>query len=204
MDNDKEDKKDLLRQVITSLVQGNKVALIMRGLSGSGKSTLARDIGDIAERMDYDYYLCSADNYFSDSSSEFGHTHYEFDRELLPRAHNYCLQDWIVNIRFKTDLMILDNTNCEEWEWPNHQLLAEGEGYDCIISPFLGLDSSLVGGQNFKLFEARNVHGVDELEIRKQWDRYKSTQHGNYWPWTKDKVNYAEGAAGVIMSKEDE
>jgi len=144
----------------------NKYLVILRGVSGSGKSTYA---SKLAVRL-YDYmnpprsvYICSADKFFKRPNGT-----YDFNPRLLGEAHEWCFEMVDSQMDFKTQVIILDNTNTRRWEYEKYIELANRRGYivkERIIGKF---DEASV-----KLYASRNQHGVPEESVRKMADRFE-------------------------------
>ena len=95
----------------------HKLLILMRGLPGSGKSTLAENI---AKRTDG--HIVGADQYFMKSGF------YRFEPSQLGDAHDWTkrrAEDWA---RIKSRVLIVDNTNLEDWEMMPYAKLADRFG----------------------------------------------------------------------------
>src|SRR6185369_13094251 len=104
----------------------NKV-YIMRGPSGCGKSTKAKEISS-----KYSFVICSADNFFI--NNETGK--YNFNPQLLKRAHSNCRQDFINALEKNIECVIVDNTNTQFWEAQFYIFTALAYNYEVnIVEP---------------------------------------------------------------------
>ena len=137
--------------------------VIMRGVSGSGKSTKAKELvkEQVVGTMSA---ICSADKFFIDPSSK----KYEFDPRKLGNAHAFCRGQVEAAIELGVDLIIVDNTNTQKWEFKSYIDLAESNGYkytECVVGSLEEKD--------LKLYANRNVHGVPLESIRKMAKRFQ-------------------------------
>lgn len=140
--------------------------IAMRGVSGSGKSTRVKEL--IKEFMEANpdgaTYVCSADNFFVDPASG----KYEFDHKKISSAHVWCKGNANAALSLGTDLVIIDNTHTQTWEWKPYQELAEQFGYDfetCVVGE---LDEA-----SLKEYANRNTHGVPLDAIRRMAKRFE-------------------------------
>lgn len=133
-----------------------KMIVLMRGLPGSGKSVLADYL-----RVHYEGHIVSADNFFVKSG------YYVFDPNQLGYAHEWCqkrAEDWA---SIKSKLIIVDNTNIEDWEMMPYARIAERHGYRLVFAepktPWKYTPSTLA---------KKNSHGVAEKAIEKSLSRF--------------------------------
>lgn len=100
-----------------------KLMVLLRGLPGSGKSVLADHLAKY-----YEGHVVSADSYFTKSGF------YQFDANLLGAAHEWCqkrAEDWA---RINSRLIIVDNTNLEDWEMMPYAHVANRHGYQLVLA----------------------------------------------------------------------
>ena len=91
--------------------------LLVRGIPGTGKSTYARHYVD-----EYDYVHLEADMFFEKDGD------YEFKRELLGQAHEWCKAECHKAMRTGRNIVV-SNTFCTHREmWP-YVTMAELMGY---------------------------------------------------------------------------
>ena len=119
----------------------SKVYLI-RGPSGAGKSTFVKTIHR-------EFVICSADNFFMVAGE------YKFDANLLSRAHNQCMKDFLNALSDQQDVIVVDNTFTKIWELDNYVRAARLRGYDVEI---VELEVKTV--DEIRLCAKRNVHQV--------------------------------------------
>lgn len=158
--------------------------IIMRGLPGSGKDTYIKKYFRYENPI-----VCSADDYFMNNGI------YQFDPRSLTMAHHNCMSLFLRSLAEKKPLIILNNTNCELWEFDNYITAAELAGYEWIIKD--RYDGNCCNEDLAK----RNIHGVPEQAIenmRKRWMRLRKCNNGGIelFPNTsigmKDYLEYLE------------
>lgn len=146
------------------IANSHKKLIIMRGVSGSGKSSLARDI---AEKGGGNIY--GSDDFFDHDGR------YEFDVNLLHRAHEWNQERVKKALRRGESLIIVDNTNTRAWEMAPYVKMGKDFGYDIEIrepdwSPELKNEE---GKWNFDALSGKNTHGVSDDILQKMIDRYE-------------------------------
>jgi predicted kinase len=92
----------------------------MQGIPGSGKSTETNKYPDA--------YIVSADHYFVGPDGS-----YQFDMSKLGAAHNQCKARFMVALRDKKPLIIVDNTNTTVKEFKSYVEEARTYGYEVEI-----------------------------------------------------------------------
>lgn len=135
-----------------------KLVIIMRGLPGSGKSTLVKAY----QRLTTSHEVCSADDYF------MGPDGYQFDARKLSAAHTWCSAKFWRALQRGTELVIVDNTNTQHWEFTPYKLDATDAGYDVRVVDVYD------GGLSDRELAERNQHGVAEGQIaamRARWQK---------------------------------
>jgi NEDD4-binding protein 2 len=135
----------------------------MRGVSGSGKSTKAKELIK-KQAMGCTSVICSADKFFINPSSG----RYEFEPKKIGLAHAFCRGQVEAAIQLGTDLIIVDNTNTQKWEFKPYVDLAETHGYECTQEVVGTLEE-----KDLKVYANRNVHGVPLESIRKMAKRFQ-------------------------------
>lgn len=126
-----------------------KTVMIMVGVPGSGKSTLAKRY----ERKYKNVTIVSADSFFVCRDSG----EYKFDPARLPLAHANCMNQYInaVTTMGEGDIVIVDNTNMQPWEWMNYRDLAVRLG--CKVEFHVFECDQL---WQVRICAARNTHNV--------------------------------------------
>lgn len=122
---------------------------ILCGVSGSGKSTYAKSF--------HDAFICSADDFFIKEGK------YNFNVKKLSNAHGYCLRKFVSHILNKDETIIVDNTNTSIYEISPYASLALAYDYELKIVIFKMKE------HNLRKFALRNIHGVNERIINRQF-----------------------------------
>lgn len=144
--------------------------VIMRGVSGAGKSTKAKEIvkdflnSRKKKNLDAVSIICSADKFFIDHASG----KYNFDHKQIGMAHAWCKGNVNAAMELETDLIVLDNTNTQKWEYQAYIDMAKHYGYSHEIVTVGKLDE-----QSLKEYANRNVHGVPLEAIKRMAKRFE-------------------------------
>ena|SRR3990167_5952899 len=142
--------------------------IILKGLPGSGKSSRAKQIieDDFNDQLRNNGIghgagiICSADQYFERSGT------YQFDPKLLSAAHNWCKNKTYNALSLGRELVVVDNTNTQKWEYQPYLEWAEEFGYEVKIE--------MVGNlTDVYLYFSRNIHGVPLEVIKKMATRFQ-------------------------------
>jgi predicted kinase len=134
--------------------------VIMRGLPGSGKSTKVHSLTSVSES----FVVCSADDYFIDRETG----EYNFNPAGLAAAHAACKADALSAMASGVELVVVDNTNIQHWEYEPYIEFAKTYNYTVQII--------VVGGRSESdraIYAARNTHGVPESSIRRMAERWE-------------------------------
>lgn len=146
-----------------------KQVSIYRGIPGSGKSTIAEEEQRNAIASGHSVSYCSADKFFEDQNGI-----YTFEAKLIGNAHVYCMRRFIDGIiHLKRDMIIVDNTFTQVWEYTPYLSIALSEGYDIKIIE-VKCDQQVA----FK----RQTHGVPAEHHKRMADRFQKVlpQHKQY------------------------
>jgi predicted kinase len=119
--------------------------IIMRGASGSGKDHWIRH--NFASSI----HRVSADDFFLNEAGE-----YNFNRDFLPAAHDYCLKLFVSLIQRGRDVVV-NNTNIRLFEIAPYYRLAEVFGYAVEIVWIM---------RNIEECIKSNIHNVPPEVIR--------------------------------------
>ena len=146
-----------------------KRLVIMRGVSGSGKSTRAKEIvkDHLSTYTNSLTIICSADDFFINITSG----KYEFNTNLLSKAHAWCLGKCTASMDLNVDLVVIDNTNTRQREFQEYVDLANAYGYEVEFELIGDLDDA-----SLKVYANRNNHNVSLDIIRKQAKRLKEVK----------------------------
>jgi len=130
---------------------------ILRGISGSGKSTVARKlVANVNSSI-----ICSADDYFVTLVGK-----YEFDARQLSAAHGYCKGKYAAALELGVELVVVDNTNTQKWEFENYVHQAHAAGYEVNVQ--------VVGDpKDWESIKGRNIHGVPDEVLKRQSERFE-------------------------------
>lgn len=131
--------------------------IVLQGVSGAGKTTYAQKLLE-----DYGMWVAcaSADHYF------LAHE-YAFKASELPKAHAYCLRNFIRFVEGGADLVVVDNTNTTAVEIAPYMAIAQAYGYEAEIHRLL-CDTEVAA--------QRNVHGVPANSIRAMASRMRESR----------------------------
>lgn len=156
-------EKNVFR-VISSIHQGHKILILMRGLPGSGKSHLAREIVEKGTKSNnYMNYIFSADDFFLTRNGN-----YNFNPQKIGDAHAWNQHRVWLQIMKGFSPIIIDNTNTCMWEMKNYATMAVPMGYIIeIIEPFT------CWAFNVKELHIKNIHNVPKDKIRDMLERYE-------------------------------
>lgn len=125
-----------------------KTLILLRGLPGSGKSTLAELF--LSNPAD----VCSADNFFMKGGK------YEFDANLLGKAHEYCQTACRLKMAKGDDVVVVANTSTTERELKPYYDLAKTFNYRVA--------SVIVENRHGGV----NIHNVPDEAIQRMKDRF--------------------------------
>ena len=152
-----------------------KKVFILRGISGSGKSKQARKI--IVEELKLSgnnknisletfnsnpsITYCSADKYFMKEGE------YIYDYSKIDDAHDACLKEYLEALSDPINQMIVvDNTHTESWEYAPYTALARIFEYDITIVEV---------HRDIMACIRENVHQVPANIIKAQYKRFQKT-----------------------------
>jgi len=137
--------------------------IIMRGLPGSGKDRYI-DCLKLRDRTKQ-IVICSADDYFMKDGK------YVFVPYDISKAHAACQSLFIRSLIDKVPTIIVNNTNCEVWEFNNYILMADMMGYSWRLVDLFD------GDVPDAVLAERNKHGVSIEKITAMRDRYMFISH---------------------------
>ena len=153
-------------------VLSSSLVVILRGLPGSGKSWLAHNCEETLQAPS-SVAFCSADNYFLDQKSG----EYHFDVDALPKAHQSCLIEFIHALQTGKQLIIVDNTNAQLWEYQIYSYLAQLVGLKSCVLEIPCLDERMA-----ELFASRNQHKVQAESVLKRYSQWEKDEEATVVP----------------------
>ena len=131
----------------------NRRVVIMRGISGSGKSTYIKKHLPGA-------FVCSADDFFVGSDGT-----YNFVEEKLRDAHKTCFRKFLGALSDWRELIVVDNTNTQLFEFSGYIGLAQAYDYPVEV---VQLDTPV------EVASARNLHGVPATIVQAMANSFQS------------------------------
>ena len=140
-----------------------KVMVIMRGLPGSGKTHIAERL---CQRKPSSV-VCSADNYFQEKTPSAKNS-YRFVGTDIDSAHKRCRDDVIAAIKDGVEVVIVDNTNTQRWEYRVYERLALLCGYKSYV-----FEITCPSVSTRQEFQRRCTHHVTEHvheEMSMRWE----------------------------------
>lgn len=140
-------------------INGSRVMFILRGVSGSGKTTLALAIQAKYNKVT----ICSADDFFVSDGV------YQFDGFRLPDAHNWCKQRAQRACQNKKhNIVIVDNTNNQLWEFEPYLDVAKANNYVVIIA-----EPKTSWRRDVAQLEKKSVHNIPASALKKKLNTYE-------------------------------
>lgn len=143
-----------ISQKLGAILKSERKIIILRGLSGCGKSSLSKILSD---------KICSADDYFTENDGT-----YNFDKEKLGMAHQYCYELCKKYIGEKCELIVIDNTNSTLSEYKKYIDLASQHEYVPIVLEIYCANRT----QAIKFLSSakHNVSKNDTLKVLSRWE----------------------------------
>eukprot|EP00164_Ancoracysta_twista_P004522 GFYU01006102.1.p1 GENE.GFYU01006102.1~~GFYU01006102.1.p1 ORF type:complete len:1730 (-),score=510.95 GFYU01006102.1:75-5264(-) len=151
------------QDVLMPGAEGKRLVVLMRGIPGSGKSYLTGLVQQYAAEKGKSCLVCSADHYFHNDKGE-----YVFDVTKLKNAHNASAVKFRQAVKTLVDVIIVDNTNTQGWEYMGYASAALKSGnYSVKV-----IEVSVKSLAEARTANSRNTHGVpQDAEIR-MWRRF--------------------------------
>lgn len=144
-------------------MERKNTVVICRGWSGGGKTY---ETNKIIENFKDRHVICSADHFFTNSSGV-----YNFDRNLLGKAHAACRDKFVKALEAGIPLVIVDNTNVVFSDLKDYVSFAAMADYNVKL-----VESKAPWRNNIKECFKRNQHGVPLETIQRMYDRYQSNE----------------------------
>jgi predicted kinase len=133
-------------------------AYILRGLPGSGKSHLAKILQPDAS------HVHNTDKYFVNFEGV-----YAFEATKLGRNHELNKAAFKKDCENKVEVVVLDNTNTQQWEYADYALTAIEHGYTI---QYITVGFPKTKAEVAKCF-ARQSHAVPLASLQKMSDRFE-------------------------------
>lgn len=134
--------------------------ILMQGIPGAGKSTYARKLASEALAHRLTVRIVSADDFFMSPKGE-----YKYDPNLIPKAHEQCINEFRKALRDKVQLVIVDNTNLRSWNLTPYVSGAHEFGYPVRIIRLTVKPATA---------KKRNIHNVPPETIERMFQTLKS------------------------------
>lgn len=135
----------------------DKVLILMRGMSGSGKSHRARELCEGG-------VILSTDDLFM-APTRYGQE-YLWGVMALGTAHKLNQHKAMFAMAKAISPVIIDNTNCSEWERKPYLEMAHQYGYKVRIE-----ESTAPWKNDFQACYEKNTHDVPLDVIKGQWEK---------------------------------
>jgi predicted kinase len=153
---------------------GTKVLYLMHGVSGSGKSTEAARLGQGG-------VILSSDSFFMHEEE------YRFDVNLLPQAHQRCIDQAKEAMEQGVSPIVVDNTNLERWEALPYINLADCYQYEVRIA-----EPSTPWKLDPEELARRNKGRAPVERVREMVDTYKKNS-----PFTVDEIRRSKKPSSI-------
>lgn len=144
------------------LVNHYSQVVILRGVPGSGKSHLAHQCAEYIEDPTK-VAVCSADNFFTDNSNT-----YSFSTSQLHKAHLHCFDQYLNAVLERKELIIVDNTNSQLWEYQCYVYIC-----NLLAIPYSILEVPCLNVKMLEVFRSRCVHKVDHAASMSMYERWE-------------------------------
>lgn len=128
-----------------------KKVIIMRSPSGGGKSTKARELKRKYEDMGMSVSIHSTDDLFIQDNV------YKSDPSKIKQNHDKNFDNFRNSLRSGINIIIVDNTNINSFEYERYVNEARRNGYEVEFSQF---------GRDFGLDDSGNKLSVEQLKER--------------------------------------
>ena len=140
----------------------SKKVVIVRGLPGTGKSYFLEHCTE-SQAQGQSMVVCSADDYFNDLPGG-----YSFNPSAISKAHAYCRQKFIKAIQGNVDIIAVDNTNSQLWEYQIYKRIASLVGYEFHVIELACKDEEAIRNA-----VKRCKHNVTFDTIHMMWKRWE-------------------------------
>lgn len=137
-----------------------KKVIFLSGVPGSGKSTLANKLAKKAQDDGLIVTILSTDNFFIVNNN------YNWLGEFISEGHKWCQGLFYRELYLGTNVIIVDNTNLEEWQFYPYVDSLIKHGYEFEIQT----PKTAWRNDPEKLAE-KNTHGVPISTIKSMLDK---------------------------------
>lgn len=137
-----------------------KKVIFLSGVSGSGKTTLANKLAKKEKENCLSVTVLSTDNFFIVNEK------YNWTGEYISEAHKWCQGLFYRELYLGTNIIIIDNTNLEEWQFYPYVESLIKHGYEFEIQT----PKTAWRNDPEKLVE-KNTHGVGISTIKSMLDK---------------------------------
>ena len=156
------DLEKLLPSYSSFYIASRKHVIIMRGLPGSGKTYLVQQLKETSG--DLSFSVCSADQYFRHADSG-----YKYSDNEIASAHSLCQDKFIDCIEQKDNIIVVDNTHLQKWEYQIYQRIALLCGYTSHVIA-INCDNETLRNE----FCKRCEHNIKPNVHKEMFKRYQS------------------------------
>jgi predicted kinase len=150
--------------------------IILRGLPGSGKSIMVEKLSK--DRKYKDVFICSSDHYFMKDGQ------YKYNPDEIVNAHNYCMRRFLTELPRCHEVIFVDNTNIERWNFMGYVQVAQALGCTVEIVEIKRDITECING---------NIHGVPPVCVEmmsRLWEESPSWITVNkYWTIQKSFIS---------------
>lgn len=140
-----------------------KRMIVMRGLPGSGKSTRAREIVKRLADLGLRTSVRSTDDQFMVNGE------YRFDPKRIVEAHAVNQKLAAGDMAEGVNVVVIDNTNIQKWEFANYLTFADAHGYEVRYETVGEFTEEAA-----RACAARNTHGVPVDAVIKMAARFEA------------------------------
>lgn len=170
--------EDMFDHVIKELIHANEElrtfgspdsndptsVVIMRGLPGSGKSYLSSHCIENATDPSK-VSIISADQYFNYGQQG---SEYHFNPVVAYKAHQRCISRFLDALLSNTRVVIIDNTNSQQWEYTIYSYLCE-----VLNIPFHIIEIPCPSSSIAERFRNRNQHNLQAPAVNRMLQRWE-------------------------------
>lgn len=145
-------------------MNGMNLVVIARGWPGCGKS---HEVKRLIDEFEGESVVCSADHYFLNTIGV-----YNFDFNLLGKAHAACRDKFVRAVAGNIPLIIVDNCNIKYSDIKPYVVEASNAGYNIRL-----LESNAPWRDDVDECFKKNSHGVPLETISRMKESYQPNEH---------------------------